>query len=179
MPVAEDDDLIRLSLWSRNRADAPRAVVSHELAVVLHELTELLPDRVRPTVPAGFRKELPWGCILHKAALTPAESEVRIEFRVTTPLRTLLDVGAGTTSGEQVEKAVAEALRRGLIRWRELTEAIRSIRGRTASRGPWAGIVDRRFHRKAGRSCRSDSARRSSVISRNAQAGDTAMRPWG
>jgi predicted transcriptional regulator of viral defense system len=126
MPIAQDDDLIRLSLWSRNRADEPQAVVSHESALVLHELTELLPDRVHLTVPPGFRKEPLQGCVLHRAALAPAESEERIGFRVTTPLRTLLDVGAGTTSGEQVEKAVAEALRRGLVRRRQLVEAVRT-----------------------------------------------------
>ena len=127
MPVAEDDDLIRLSLWSRNRADEPQAVVSHESALVLHELTELLPDRIHLTVPPGFRKEPPRGCVLHKAALAPAESEERLGYRVTTPLRTLLDVGAGTTSGEQVEKVVAEALRQGLVRRRQLVEAIRTM----------------------------------------------------
>ena len=126
MPVAEDDDLIRLSLWSRNRADEPQAVVSHESALVLHELTELLPDRVHLTVPPGFRKGPPRGCVLHRADLAPAESEERVGYRVTTPLRTLLDVGAGTTSGEQVEKAVEEALRRGLVRRRQLVEAIRT-----------------------------------------------------
>ena len=46
----------------------------------------------------------------------PQKSEERVGFRVTTPLRTLLDVAGGTTSGEQVEKAVAEALRPGARR---------------------------------------------------------------
>jgi predicted transcriptional regulator of viral defense system len=126
MPVAKDDDLIRLSLWSRNRADEPQAVASHESALVLHDLTELMPDEVHLTVPPGFRKEAPRGCVLHKAVLTPGETEERIGFRVTTPLRTLLDVAASTTSGEQVEKAVAEALARGLVRRTQLVKAIRN-----------------------------------------------------
>ena len=125
-PAVEGDDLIRLSLWSRNRADEPQAVVSHESALVLHDLTELLPDRVHLTVPPGFRKEPPRGCVLHKAVLLPAEVEERIGFRVTSPLRTLLDVAAGTTSQEQLEKAVKEALGRGLVRRSKLVEAIRS-----------------------------------------------------
>jgi predicted transcriptional regulator of viral defense system len=128
-PVAEDDDLIRLSLWSRNRADEPQAVVSHESALVLHELAELLPDEVHLTVPPGFRKEPPQGCILHKAVLLPAEVEERIGFRVTNPLRTLLDIAAGTTSQEQLEKAVAEALDRGLVRRNKLVEVIRNTPG--------------------------------------------------
>ena len=126
MPVAENDDLIRLSLWSRNRADEPQAVVSHESALVLHDLTELLPGEIHLTVPPGFRKEPPDGCVLHRAILLPAEVEERVGFRVTTPLRTLLDVSAGATSQEQLEKAVSEALERGLVRRNKLVEAIRN-----------------------------------------------------
>jgi predicted transcriptional regulator of viral defense system len=128
MPLAENEDLVRLSLWSRNRADEPQAVVSHESALVLHELSELLPEAVHLTVPPGFRKERPQGCVLHRAALSYAEVEERVGFRVTTPLRTLLDVAAGATSQEQVEKAVTEALGRGLLRRNKLVEAIRKDR---------------------------------------------------
>ena len=125
VPAAENEDLIRLSLWSRNRADEPQAVVSHESALVLHDLSELLPNEIHLTVPSGFRKEPPDGCVLHKAALLPAEVEERVGFRVTTPLRTLLDVAADTTSQEQLEKAVTEALERGLVRKSKLVAAVR------------------------------------------------------
>src|SRR4051794_31928525 len=56
LPPHEHDDLIRLSLWSRNRADEPQAVVSHQSALVLHELSELLPATIHLTVPPSFRK---------------------------------------------------------------------------------------------------------------------------
>jgi predicted transcriptional regulator of viral defense system len=125
IPVAENEDLIRLSLWSRNRADEPQAVVSHESALVLHGLTELLPDEIHLTVRPGFRKDPPRGCVLHKGTLVPADVEERVGFRVTTPLRTLVDVAVGTTSQEQLEKAVVEALDRGLVRRNQLVEAIR------------------------------------------------------
>src|SRR5215472_13772968 len=69
VPPAEHDELIHLSLWSRNRHDVPQAVVSHESALVLHDLTELLPDRIHLTVPPTFRKPPPRGCVLHKAVL--------------------------------------------------------------------------------------------------------------
>ncbi|MDE2507824.1 MAG: hypothetical protein KGM43_11480, partial [Planctomycetota bacterium] len=98
---------------------------SHESALVLHDLSELLPNEIHLTVPTGFRKEPPDGCVLHKAALLPAEVEERVGFRVTTPLRTLLDVAAGTTSQEQLEKAVTEALERGLVRKSKLVAAVR------------------------------------------------------
>lgn len=125
VPPAENEDLIRLSLWSRNRADEPQAVVSHESALVLHDLTELLPKEIHLTVPQAFRKEPLPGCVLHKVVLAAGDIEERIGFRATTPLRTLLDVAAGTISQEQLEKAVTEALERGLVRQSKLIAAVR------------------------------------------------------
>lgn len=119
----ESDDLIRLSLWSRNRDDEPQAVVSHESALVLHDLTELLPKETHVTVPPRFRKHPPEGCVIHKSILRSGDVEEWTGFRVTTPLRTLLDVAAGAINEDQLEKAVADALTRGLVRRRKLVEA--------------------------------------------------------
>jgi predicted transcriptional regulator of viral defense system len=124
VPPAEHDDLIRLSLWSRNQKDLPQAVVSHESALVLHDLTDLLPDHTHITVPPMFRKPAPHGVVLHKAVLERNEIEERAGFRVTTPLRTLLDAAAGGVSQEQLEKAVEGALSRGLVRRAKLVEAL-------------------------------------------------------
>jgi predicted transcriptional regulator of viral defense system len=123
IPRGENDDLIRLSLWSRNRSDEPQAVMSHQSALVLHDLTELLPGEIHLTVPPTFRKQAPEGCTLHKATLEPGDVEERAGFRLTTPLRTLLDVAVGEVSLEQMDKAVAEALRKGLVRRGRLAEA--------------------------------------------------------
>jgi predicted transcriptional regulator of viral defense system len=125
IPPAEHDDLIRLNLWSRNQKDVPQAVVSHESALILHDLTGLLPDRVHLTVPPTFRKRAPRGVVLHKAVLAPEDVEERTGFRVTTPLRTLLDAAAGSVSQEQLEQAVKDALSRGLVRRARLSEALR------------------------------------------------------
>ncbi len=125
MPRPENEEFIRLSFWSRNRSDQPQAVVSHESALVLHDLTDLLPGRIDLTVPPGFRKVPPTGCVLHRAVLSEADVEDRIGFKTTTPLRTLLDVAAGTTSQEQLEIAAREALERGLVRKSKLVAAVR------------------------------------------------------
>lgn len=116
IPPVEDDELIRVSLWSRNREDQPQAIASHETALVLHGLSELLPKRLHFTVPPKFRKAAPPGCVLHKANLKIEESEEREGFRMTTPLRTLTDVAEYGISREQIEKAVEDAIARGLIR---------------------------------------------------------------
>src|SRR5882762_7722628 len=86
VPPSEHDDLIRLTLWSRNQKDEPQAVVSHESALVLHELSELLPQAIHLTVPPNFRKPSPPGCVLHKGVLSPGDMEEHLGFRATTPL---------------------------------------------------------------------------------------------
>lgn len=126
LPPAEHDDLIRLTLWSRNRQDQPQAVVSHESALVLYELSDLLPTKTHLTVPPGFRKKVPQGCVLHKDVLPSPDVEERPGFRVTTPLRTLLDVARGDISQEQLETAVTDALRRGLVRQGRLAPLVRA-----------------------------------------------------
>ena len=124
--LSEHDDLIRLSLWSRNRDDEPQAAVSHETALSVHGLGELLPSRVHLTVPLSFRKTAPKGCVLHRGLLTLDDVEQREGFRVTTPLRTLLDVSIeASVSREQLNRIVAQALHDGLVRKTKLLAALK------------------------------------------------------
>jgi predicted transcriptional regulator of viral defense system len=122
-PPGEREDLIRWSLWSRNRKGVPQAVVSHDTALTVHALSDVMPDRVHLTVPRGFRKKVLPGCVLHKADLAPGGAESRTGYQVTTPLRTLLDVAGGPLSQEHLDKAVRDALERGLVR-RRLLETV-------------------------------------------------------
>ena len=125
IPPSEHDDLIRLSLWSRGRNDRPQAVVSHETALAVHGLGELLPTRTHLIVPRSFRKKPLAGCVLHKSRLAANEVEEREGFRVTTPLRTLLDVAEReTVTQEQLNQVVKQALAEGIIRRTKLTEAV-------------------------------------------------------
>ncbi len=124
IPPCEHDNLIRLALWSRNRADEPQAVVSHDTALLLHELSDVLPRRVHLTVPPSFRKRPPKGCVVHKSPLARSEVEEHAGFRVTTPLRTLLDVAESQLPQEQLEKAISDALERGLVRRSVLLAAV-------------------------------------------------------
>ena len=123
---SEYDDLIRLSLWSRNRNDEPQAVISHETALGIHGLGGLLPSRIHLTVCLSFRKNAPNGCILHRAVVGPDNMEQREGFRVTTPLRTLLDVSVeSSVSRDQLIRIVAQSLREGLVRRTKLLVALK------------------------------------------------------
>lgn len=119
-PPGEREDLIRWSLWSRNQKGVPQAVVSHDTALSVHELSDVMPARVHLTAPPGFRKRVPPGCVLHKGRLASSDVEARPGFQVTTPLRTLLDVADSPLSQEHLDAAVREALERGLVRRRQL-----------------------------------------------------------
>ena len=115
-PPGEREDLIRWSLWSRDQKGVPQAVVSHETALTVHDLSDIMPVRVDLTVPRGFRKKSPAGCSLHFDSLAEEEIEARPGYSVTTPLRTLIDVAGSALSQEHLDVAVRQALERGLVR---------------------------------------------------------------
>ena len=115
-PPGQHEDLIRWSLWSRDQKGTPQAVVSHDTALTVHELSDVMPARVHLTVPPRFRKEVPPGCVLHRAPLVCEAIEHRNGYHVTTPLRTLLDVADSPLSQEHLNRAVGDALERGLVR---------------------------------------------------------------
>ena len=120
-PTVEREDLIRWSLWSHNRKGTPQAVVSHDTALAVHGLSDIMPARIHLTVHRGFRKRVPPGCVLHRKALLSEEVESRMGYQITTPLRTLLDVADSALSQEHLNQAVSDALGRGLVR-REVLE---------------------------------------------------------
>ena len=61
-PNSPDEDYVRWSLWSRNRNDEPQAIISHESALSIHELSDVMPSKINFIVPPGFRKKAPKGC---------------------------------------------------------------------------------------------------------------------
>lgn len=125
-PWSENEELARLSLWSRTKRGEPQAVVSHETALRLYELSDVMPSKIHLSVPKRFRKEPPPGVVLHKATLPPDETEGREGFRVTTPLRTLVDLAESALSPEHLEAATRQALNLGLVRDDQLQQALSS-----------------------------------------------------
>ncbi len=132
-PGGSFDDLIRWTLWSLGAA-----VVSHESAMAVHEISDLMPARIYLTVPAGFRKKPPAGIVLHRERLTSHEIEQRDGFRVTTPLRTLLDAARVAVDIEQLSRGIADAIRKGLLTEPQIEAAAKTLRGTAAERLAWA-----------------------------------------
>jgi predicted transcriptional regulator of viral defense system len=108
-PAAEYDSLVRWALWARGKG-----VVSHESALVVHELGDVNPALVHLTVPANFRPRAS-GVRLHRADVPADDVVERAGFRLTTPLRTLLDVAVGNLDLDLLAAAIADALELGLV----------------------------------------------------------------
>lgn len=123
-PRTEGEQYVRLMLWSRDRADSVQAALSHETALQAYELSDVMPAEIHLTVPKGFRKQPPAGVRLHRQELPASDVTEREGYRITTPLRTLLDAAASSLSAEHLATAVQDALEQGLVRKRLLEEAI-------------------------------------------------------
>jgi predicted transcriptional regulator of viral defense system len=134
VPLHEHDELIRLALWSRDRSGRPQAVVSHDTALALHGISDVLPVATHLTVPPKFRKPRPPGCVLHVARVPTDDLRSWTVFSVTTPARTLADASSSRTmTAELLGQAVAQALREGLVTAKELRRrCVADGRGRLA-----------------------------------------------
>ena len=67
---------------------------SHATALTLHELSDAMPSKLDMTVPPGFQwmAAIPRALRLNHARLGEPDVETIDDVRVTTPLRTLIDV---------------------------------------------------------------------------------------
>ena len=89
------------------------AVVSHDSALDLHDLSDVIPERVHLTVPRSKRHlpRLP-GVAIHTTtrSLPPTDVNIRDGMRLTAPARTIVDAAEAGTAPEQIELAVRQAL---------------------------------------------------------------------
>jgi predicted transcriptional regulator of viral defense system len=102
------------------------AVVSHETALRIHDLSDVIPYGVHLTVPRGkrVRKDLP-GVRVHTTTreFKPRDIVFREGMKVTSVARTIADCAQLGTGPEQIEMAVAQAIAEGLTTPKRLREA--------------------------------------------------------
>lgn len=125
-PRSERPDLMLWSLWSRNRGEAMQGVYSHQTALSLYDLTDVMPAKLHMTVPKGFRRnsEIPRVLVLHFADLSESDIGAAHGVRVTKPIRTILDLlEGGDMQPATLRQALREGVRRGFIRRSEIAEA--------------------------------------------------------
>lgn len=122
------DELSRWTLWSKGKG-----VVSHESALAVHELGEFESAYVHLTVPPGFRSR-DSAVVLHQADLADIDIVQRTGYRVTSVVRSIVDVSATGVDAAQLNRAIREAQERGLLSLRALRDRAEAVDPRSALR---------------------------------------------
>lgn len=113
-----------------------RAIVSHESALVLHELSDVLPDTVHLLVSREHRGiRPPAGMTLHTATAAIPDDEIttRNGIRVSTPSRAIADAAGSGTAPEQIQMAIRQALQQGRTTPSQLTDQAERHGGQVAA----------------------------------------------
>ena len=115
--------------WLRT---GPESVISHESALSVFGLSDVLPSQVHVTIPrSGSRRRR--DLRLHTQQLERNDIVKREGLRVTSVPRTIADVAASGLSAELVLQAIKEALERGLSDENALMEMAAKRGGRPAT----------------------------------------------
>ena len=143
-PMTDRPDLAVWALWSRNRNEEIQGVYSHHTVLSFYDLSDLNPAKIHMTVPTHFRRnsEIPGVLVLHYADLPDSDVETAQGFKLTRPLRAILDlIEAGTVERNFIRQAVTQGVDRGLITRQQIENARMS--------GPARQIVEEALRRAA------------------------------
>jgi predicted transcriptional regulator of viral defense system len=126
-PANEHEDLTVVWLWSERHG-----VFSHQTALGLHGLSDVLPSKIHLSVPEEWRTRrlrLPPGVVLHHADVMKPERSWFGAVPATSVKRTLDDCAREKIAPQLLRQAAREALDRGLVAKRDLAEVKRSLHG--------------------------------------------------
>jgi predicted transcriptional regulator of viral defense system len=124
-PPSDHQDLIVEWLWSERQG-----VFSHETALSLHGLSDVMPARIHlslPTAASQRRRKLHEDLMLHYADVPITDRSWITNVPVTTPRRTLLDCALDGTQAEFLRHATQQAVKRGLVGRADLVEVERAL----------------------------------------------------
>jgi len=113
-PPSEHEDLVVIWLQTEKKC-----VFSHDTALALHELSDILPVRIHLTVPPGWKPiegmALVPHAVLHYGTVEPTEIDWMGPVPFTKPLRTLVDCIEKGLTPDLVIQGIDDARRRGII----------------------------------------------------------------
>jgi predicted transcriptional regulator of viral defense system len=119
-PASEHEELVSVWLWTELAG-----VISHQSALALHGLSDVLPTHVHITLPAAWRRRrfrVPLDVTLHYADVPAEERAWFGAVPITSPRLTLNDCAKAGLSPQLLQQAAQQALRRGLVARSELRE---------------------------------------------------------
>lgn len=131
-PPGEHEDLVAAWLWA-----GQAGVFSHQTALSLHGLSDVMPAQIHLTLPPSWRQRrirVPEGTVLHHADIAARERTWVGPVPVTSPSRTLNDCANIGLSPDLLRQATKEALARGLVTKAELDEVQKALK-------PFGGLI--------------------------------------
>lgn len=130
-PSSPREELI--AAWLRL---APDAAISHDSALDVLDLSDIIPGSIHLTVPRARRRLARQSGVSTHTTTRPlgsADVFTREGLRMTTPARTIVDVAESGAAPEQVIEAIRQAIERGLTTPARLRAAARSRGSRIRS----------------------------------------------
>ncbi len=112
-PTTEQEELIEVWLWSECEG-----VFSHQTALALEDLSDVLPAQIHMTLPIAWkarRLRVPRKVVLEHAEIPTSDRTWIGSVPVTSATRTLIDCANAHVSPDLVEQAIVQARRRGLV----------------------------------------------------------------
>ena len=122
-PTSPEGHYALWTLWSCNQNGEPQGVYSHQTALSIHELSDIMPAKIHMTVPPRFRRNsaIPKVLVLHKSNIPPSDIERRQGFAVVKPLRAVTELlSEDKESRDRLQQALSEGMKRGIITRAEL-----------------------------------------------------------
>lgn len=132
-PAGDHEELVAAWLWSERAG-----VVSHQTALALHGLSDVLPAQIHLCLPEAWRRRrfrVPPDVVLHHADVPPDDRSWFGAVPTTNPRRSLNDSARAGISPELLRQAAGQALRRGLVARTELGDV-------EAALAPFGGIAE-------------------------------------
>lgn len=117
-------DYMQWLLWSRSRNEEIQGCLSHETAMFIYELGDVMPSKIHITVPRDFRRSaIPKAIKIHYANLPSNVIYQERGLKVTSPIRTFLDLLAeGKSDPDIIKTGIRNALDIGLITKKQISE---------------------------------------------------------
>lgn len=126
-PAGEHEELVVAWLWSEMKG-----VLSHQTALSLHGLSDVLPSHIDLTLPLEWQRRrfrIPEGVVLHYSDVSSEECTWYGAVPTTNPRRTLKDCAHGALSPDLLRQAAMQALRRGLVKKEEVSDVQEALGG--------------------------------------------------
>lgn len=112
-PAGEHEALVAVWLWSESKG-----IFSHQTALALHGLSDVMPAQVHLTLPKAWRHRrlrVPEDVVMHFADVAAKDRAWFGAVPTTSVRRTLNDCARAGLSPEPLKQAASQAIRRGLV----------------------------------------------------------------